>query len=79
MKSKSGAKKSVVKYLKQVQQSIPKEIFREYDIRGLVDKELSKGLYELLGRAYGTYLRKHKTKKAVVGFDNRLSSEGYER
>ena len=56
---------------------IPKEIFREYDIRGLVDKELNEGLYNALGKAYGTYLQKHKTKKAVVGYDNRPSSESY--
>lgn len=52
-------------------------IFREYDIRGIVGKELSEEAFELLGRAYGTYLLGFGSKKAIVGHDNRQSSASY--
>ena len=34
-------------------------IFREYDIRGVADLELRDVDIEMLGRAAGTYLRRH--------------------
>lgn len=52
-------------------------IFREYDIRGIVGKELSEDAFELLGKAYGTYLLGFGSKKAIVGHDNRQSSASY--
>jgi phosphomannomutase/phosphoglucomutase len=52
-------------------------IFRQYDIRGLVNKDLSGEFAELLGKAVGTYLVKKGSKKAVVGYDNRPSSLSY--
>ncbi|MCY0881521.1 MAG: phosphomannomutase/phosphoglucomutase [Firmicutes bacterium] len=53
------------------------EIFREYDIRGLVDKDLTPEGVEDLGRAFGTYLRQHDVSQALVGWDNRASSPDY--
>jgi phosphomannomutase/phosphoglucomutase len=35
---------------------VPAHIFREYDIRGVVDKDLSENVYYNLGRAYATFL-----------------------
>lgn len=52
-------------------------IFRGYDIRGLVDKDLNPEIVEHLGKAYGTFLLDRGIKKAVVGYDCRLSSESY--
>lgn len=52
-------------------------IFRGYDIRGLVDKDLNSEIVELLGKAYGTFLLKRKIGKAVVGHDCRVSSPDY--
>ncbi|MBI5787628.1 MAG: phosphomannomutase/phosphoglucomutase [Candidatus Schekmanbacteria bacterium] len=52
------------------------QIFREYDIRGLVGTELTLEVVESIGKAYGTYLQeKNITKVVVVGHDNRLSSD----
>jgi len=53
------------------------DIFREYDIRGLVDKDLNDDTVDLLGRAYGTYLRRRGLNDVIVGRDNRLSSDRY--
>lgn len=52
-------------------------IFRGYDLRGLVDKDLTPEIVEYLGKAYGTFLNKRSIKKVVVGHDCRLSSESF--
>lgn len=52
-------------------------IFRGYDIRGEVDKDLNPEIVELIGKAHGTYLNKIGVKLCVVGSDNRLSSDSY--
>ena len=49
-------------------------IFREYDVRGKVNEDLTEELVEHLGKAYGSYLRRKGYKKIVVGRDGRLSS-----
>lgn len=50
------------------------EIFREYDIRGVVDKDLTEESVELLGKGIGTYFRHKKRKEVALGRDCRLSS-----
>jgi len=52
-------------------------IFRGYDVRGEVDKDLNPEIVEHLGKAYAVFLKKRKIKKAVVGYDCRLSSLSY--
>ncbi|MFO0416088.1 MAG: phosphomannomutase/phosphoglucomutase [Pseudomonadota bacterium] len=52
-------------------------IFREYDIRGTVDKELSDEFARLLGRAYATLAKENGLNRIGVGHDCRLSSPGY--
>ncbi|HSW89337.1 MAG TPA: phosphomannomutase/phosphoglucomutase [Patescibacteria group bacterium] len=54
-------------------------IFRGYDIRGLVDKELSEDVMYTLGRAYATYLSARRIGEASVGRDNRLTSDAYSK
>jgi phosphomannomutase/phosphoglucomutase len=51
------------------------KIFREYDIRGVADAELLDIDIEVLGRAIGTYLRRHAGDRVNVGRDCRLSSD----
>jgi phosphomannomutase/phosphoglucomutase len=53
---------------------IKPEIFREYDIRGIVDKDLNPETVELLGRGIGTYFRHKKRREVAIGRDCRLSS-----
>jgi phosphomannomutase/phosphoglucomutase len=50
-------------------------IFRENDIRGVADVELRDVDVEMLGRAAGTYLRRHGGDRVNLGRDCRLSSE----
>jgi len=49
-------------------------IFKAYDIRGVVDKTLTIETVEQIGRALGSYASKKKQKKICVGYDGRLSS-----
>ncbi len=49
-------------------------IFREYDIRGLVDKDLTMEVVELLGRGLGTVIQRQGGRSVVVGRDVRESS-----
>jgi phosphomannomutase/phosphoglucomutase len=50
------------------------QIFREYDIRGIVDRDLGEGVVETIGKAYGTYMRGLGKKRVSLGRDCRLSS-----
>lgn len=52
-------------------------IFRGYDLRGLVGKDLSPELALHLGKAHGTFLARQKQTKAIVGYDCRESSPEY--
>ncbi len=54
---------------------IPDHIFRGYDLRGVVDEDLNEETLELLGKGYATFLSKRRINEAVVGMDNRLTSE----
>ncbi|MBN2072031.1 MAG: phosphomannomutase/phosphoglucomutase [Candidatus Krumholzibacteriota bacterium] len=56
---------------------MPKNIFREYDIRGLVDKDLTPDNVRLLGGAIAVTLRREDIGTAVVGRDVRPSSNSY--
>ena len=49
-------------------------IFREYDIRGLVDQDLTVEGARLIGQSLATYLSRQGMQEAVVGRDGRLSS-----
>jgi phosphomannomutase/phosphoglucomutase len=51
-----------------------KDMFREYDIRGIVDKDFDLTDVETLGQGFGTYLSQHGGNTAAVGRDCRLSS-----
>jgi len=57
-----------------MREKIKPEIFRQYDIRGLVDRDLTPESVETLGKAIGTYFRQHNRKQVAVGRDCRLSS-----
>jgi phosphomannomutase/phosphoglucomutase len=50
-------------------------IFREYDIRGTVNEDLTPDVVMGLGRAIGTYLKRNGVSDMTLGRDCRLSSE----
>jgi phosphomannomutase / phosphoglucomutase len=54
-------------------------IFRQYDIRGVVGRDIDTGVAESLGRAFGTLLRRRRDGaeglRIALGRDNRLTSD----
>ncbi len=50
------------------------EVFREYDIRGVVGTDLDEEFVERLSRALGVYFHDHRVKRITLGMDARLSS-----
>jgi len=51
------------------------EIFRQYDIRGHADRDLTDETVREIGQAFGSYVLDSGSNKVLVGRDNRLSSE----
>ena len=53
------------------------QIYREYDIRGVVDKDLTPAIVKRLGQGFGTSMIQHGQGNLVVGRDGRLSSKSF--
>jgi phosphomannomutase len=53
---------------------VEREIFREYDIRGIVGETLDTEGALIFGKGFGTYLGRKGEGSVAVGRDNRLSS-----
>jgi phosphomannomutase/phosphoglucomutase len=53
------------------------DIFREYDVRGVVDKDLNPEIVYDIGRAIGSYAVSVGVKLMTIGMDCRLSSKAY--
>jgi phosphomannomutase / phosphoglucomutase len=58
--------------------SMNAEVFREYDVRGVVGKDLNIDFVHDLGRAIGAYARRHGVRTMTLGRDCRLSSKAYQ-
>ena len=54
---------------------VPEHIFREYDIRGIAETELTEDFVRSIGHAYGTWLKDRGIRKATLGGDVRLSTK----
>lgn len=52
---------------------LPKEIFKAYDIRGIVDKTLTEDTVSLIGRVLGTEALVRNQRAIIIGRDGRLS------
>jgi phosphomannomutase/phosphoglucomutase len=50
------------------------QIFREYDIRGVVERDLTPNIIKRLGQGFGTHMANLGRFNIVVGMDGRLSS-----
>ncbi|MCB5250188.1 MAG: phosphomannomutase/phosphoglucomutase [Candidatus Cloacimonadales bacterium] len=50
------------------------QIFRQYDIRGIVGTDLTEEILYLIGRGFGTFLRRKNLKSVVIGGDARPST-----
>ena len=52
---------------------LPKEIFKAYDIRGIVGKTLTPDIVETIGQAIGSEAAARRQTQIVTGYDGRLS------
>ena len=52
-------------------------IFREYDIRGIVGDQLTDETVATLGRAIGTFFAQNDARRIAIGYDARKSSSGF--
>jgi phosphomannomutase / phosphoglucomutase len=59
--------------IKNIKEKISKEIFRAYDIRGVVEKSLTEDITYTIGKAIGTKVQRLGGNCVVVGRDGRLS------
>lgn len=50
------------------------QVFRQYDIRGIVGEELNAESYYLIGKGFGTYIRQKSLRTIVIGGDARLTT-----
>jgi phosphomannomutase/phosphoglucomutase len=62
-----------------VSEVVNPNIFRQYDVRGVADRDLTDEVATLLGRAFGTYMRRRGHRSLTVGRDVRLSSPRLEK
>ena len=53
------------------------QIFWEYDIRGVVNKDLTPDIVRTLGQGFGTHMAQSGRRDLVVGRDGRLSSKAF--
>ncbi len=53
------------------------EVFRQYDIRGVVGEQLNQESYYLIGKGFGTMLTGKGLKSIVIGGDARHSTRGF--
>lgn len=58
---------------------LSENIFRRYDIRGIVDKTLTREIIYNIGKAYASQLIDQGEQNAIVAHDVRLSSPGFAR
>lgn len=52
---------------------IPHEIFKAYDIRGIIGKTLTPGIVEAIGQALGSEATMRRQTQICIGYDGRLS------
>lgn len=53
---------------------INEEIFKSYDIRGTYPKDIDRDVAYTIGRSYGSFIKRNKYTKCILGYDNRHSS-----
>jgi phosphomannomutase/phosphoglucomutase len=59
--------------------TVDPHIFREYDIRGIVDEQLSDEAVRLVARAVGVFFQQNNARRIAIGFDARESSPRFSK
>lgn len=56
-----------------------KSILRQYDVRGIVNKQINKVDAYFIGKSFGTMLQNMGRKNCIVGYDARFTSKDYSK
>tara|TARA_R110001592_G_scaffold81050_2_gene240835 strand:+ start:2110 stop:4707 length:2598 start_codon:yes stop_codon:yes gene_type:complete len=75
--SGSGELETIVEEKDLLNVEVSPNIFRAYDIRGIVDETLSPAILELLGKAIASEALAQGQSTLCIGYDGRLSSRVY--
>jgi len=59
-------------------QRVPSEIFKAYDIRGIVERALTPEVTQLIGQAIGSEARDRGVTAVAIGRDGRLYATGHD-
>jgi len=59
----------------KITKDINKDLFREYDLRGIYGTDINEDVSYTIGRSFGSYIRNKGEIKTIVGHDNRSSSD----
>lgn len=59
----------------KITKDINKDLFREYDLRGIYDVDINEDVSYTIGRSFGSYIKNMGEIKTIVGHDNRSSSD----
>ena len=54
-------------------------VFRQYDIRGVVGRDLTEEFVQELAKSLATFYRRHQVDTISIGYDCRLSSPGFRK
>lgn len=57
-----------------VTKDINENLFREYDLRGIADEDITEDVAYTIGKSFGSYIQDSDNYKVIIGHDNRLSS-----
>jgi phosphomannomutase/phosphoglucomutase len=60
--------------IKEEVMNINEKMFREYDIRGIYGTDITDEIANLIGKAFGSYIRQKGETNTLIGYDNRSSS-----
>jgi phosphomannomutase/phosphoglucomutase len=58
----------------ELKKDINKNIFREYDLRGIYPEEIDANDAYTIGKSFGTYIKQYNEIETIIGHDNRNSS-----
>ena len=59
----------------ELTKNINPNIFREYDLRGIADEDLTEDVAYTIGRSFGSYVLKDNNYKVVVGHEPNQDSQ----
>lgn len=58
----------------KITKNINEKMFREYDLRGVYNQDITEDISYTIGKSFGTFIQNNGERKTIIGHDNRISS-----